>query len=131
VTPIVLRSIARLTSYDIEMNTNNTNLTLTFVKQIKEKKNRTSFHADIVENLKDMCNVNIITRIPLSPYGKFRWSEGIVPAPLVEPIILVKRVGLVLSEYHHHLIELYFPLSLLICHVVLNNNNSLILTFLR
>jgi activator of 2-hydroxyglutaryl-CoA dehydratase len=37
VTPIVLRSIARLTSYDIEMNTNNTNLTLTFVKQIKKK----------------------------------------------------------------------------------------------
>lgn len=54
------------------MNTNNTNLTLTFVKQIKEKKNRTSFHADIVENLKDMCKVNIITRIPLSTYGKFR-----------------------------------------------------------
>ena len=60
-TAIVLRSIARLTSCDIEMNTNNTNLTLTFVKQIKEKRNRTSFHADIVENLKDMCKVNIIT----------------------------------------------------------------------
>jgi hypothetical protein len=61
----------------------------------------------------------------------FLVSQGIVPAPLVEPIILVKRVGLVLSEYHHHLIELYFPLSLLICHMVLNNNVSLILTFLE
>ena len=60
-TAIVLRSIARLTSCDIGMNTNNTNLTLTFLKQIKEKKNRTSFHVDIVENLKDMCKVNIIT----------------------------------------------------------------------
>ena len=60
-TAIVLRSIARLTSCDIGMNTNNTNLTLTFLKQIKEKKNRTSFHVDIVENLKDMYKVNIIT----------------------------------------------------------------------